>query len=316
MAFMGIMDFASSSNKNANDYLTLRIGVGNGVDVIPDMDINLTDLNKSGVNKQKHFFNNGYGGITFKVMAYIRYAAKNKQIIKSKTDMWGNRPVKDVLHEWFINMTPLSVVTDAIDVPDGRYIITKNSSRKQTHHGVTSWELEFTSYTPLTLFRWKNDNSNVLTALKKNKAKPSSSKNKNEKLAKCNYKVLKYSKKKKVVECVKYLQKVLKKKKCYTGAIDGWYGKDTTKAVKKFQKKYNKKNITTKTTNTMNGIIVKKGKLLTNTNTQYADVPEGTKINTNAAKSKATKVTIKGINKILPETGKVDKATFKALVNA
>lgn len=316
MSFMGIMDFASSANKNANDYLSLRIGVGNGVDVIPDMDVNITDLNKTGVNKQKHFFNNGYGGISFKVVAYIKYFESNKSVVPSKTDMWNGKPVKDVLHNWFINMTPLSVVTDAIDVPDGRYIITKNASRKQTKKGITVWELEFTSYTPLTLYRFENNNANVLNALKKNKAKKTSAKKKNEKLAKCNYKVLKYSKKKKVVKCVKYLQKVLKKKKHYTGKIDGWYGKDTLKAVKKFQIAYNRKNVKTVTVKGYSGIKVTAGKLITNTNNSNISLPAGTKLTTKTSSNNSTIVKAKGITKVLPTNGKVDKATFKALVYA
>ena len=52
---------------------------------------------------------------------------------------------------------------------------------------------------------------------------------------------MKYSKTKKFVTCVKYLQKVLKKLKLYSGVIDGWYGQLTVSAVKKFQKKYKRK---------------------------------------------------------------------------
>lgn len=304
MSFMGLMDFASSNNKNANNYLTLRIGIDDGVNVIPDMEVNLTKLNKTSNTTQTHFFNTGYGGITFKVVAFIKYATARsgsvKNIIHEKTDMWNNRPVKDVLHDWFINMVPLSVVTDAVDIPDGTYIITKNPSRKQNKQGLTVWELEFTTYTPLNLFRYKNTNTNVLNALKKNKAKHTNSskkKKKNEKLAKCNYKTLKYSKKKKIIKCVKYMQQVLYKKKYLTKKqVDGWFGKETTKAVKRFQKAYNKKHV--KTT-TISG-TVKNGAIVT-------------------ANKKTGGVTIvkpKGINKILPTNGKVDKATFNALIKA
>lgn len=284
MSFMAVMDFTSSEHVDASSYLPLR--VERDLEVVPGMEIAITKLNKNGNDALNHFFNSGYTGITFKAVILIK-----------STDMWNNKLVINVLHDWFKNMTPLSVVTDALNIPDGQYIISKNPSRKQSYTTSTEWELEFTTYTPLTLFKYKNDNTNVLNALKKNKANKNSSskKKKNTALAKCNYKTLKYSKQKKVVKCVKTLQKILKKKKYYTGTVDGWFGKDTTKAVKKFQKAYNKKNV--KTT-TVSG-VVRNGAIVT----------------ANSKTGGSTIVKPKGINKILPENGKVDKATFNALCN-
>ena len=268
MTFMAVMDFVSSEHSDHSKYLSLR--VEKDLDVIPGMDIAITKLNRSDNNAFNHFFNSGYTGITFKCTILIKV-----------TDKWNNKPVVDVLQDWFKNMTPLDVVTDAINIPNGQYIISKNPSRKQHYRNSTEWELEFTTYTPLTLFKYKNDNTNVLNALKKNKAKKkSSSKKKNNSLAKCNYKTLVYSKKKKVVKCVKTLQKLLKKKKYYSGNVDGWFGKETTKAVKKFQKAYNKTTVKTTTTSGSDGSAI---------------------------------VKIKGLNKILPINGKVDKSTFNAL---
>lgn len=314
MSFIAVMDFISSVGAGADSYLPLR--VEKDVDVIPDMDISITKLNKKGNSRFNHFFSNGYGGITFKVTVLIKYFVKREgksktyqkdtliDVVKYKgkgedynlelTDMWNNKPVLEVLHDWYSNMTPLSVVTDAIDIPDGEYIITKNPSRKQHYKTSTEWELEFTTYTPLTLFKYRNDNSRVLKALKKNKAKKNSSKKNKNSLSKCNYKSLKYSKKKKVVKCVKTLQKILKKKKYYSGKVDGWFGKETTKAVRKFQKKYNKKHVKTKTIS--------------------GTVKSGVFVTSNSKTGGATIVKPTGINKILPENGKVDKATFKQLV--
>lgn len=281
MTFLSVMDFTSSEHSDASSYLPLR--VEKDLDVIPGMEISITKLNRSGNTALNHFFNPGYTGITFKCTVLIKI-----------DDMWNNKRVTDVVHDWFKNMTPLAVVTDAINIPDGQYIISKNPSRKQHYRNSTEWDLEFTTYTPLILYKYKNDNTNVLKALKKNKAKKkSSTKKKNSALAKCNYKTLKYSSKKKVVKCVKTLQKLLKKKKYYTGKVDGWYGKETLKAVKKFQKKYNKKNV--KTT-TVSG-VVKNGAIVT----------------ANKKTGGSTIVKVKGINKVLPTNGKVDKATFNAL---
>ena len=275
MTFLNIMDFKSKIGVDVNDYLHLRVDQSKGIDTIPDMDINITDLNKSGNTLYKQFFNNGYGGITFKATIIIK-----------KTDKWNKKAVKDVLHKWFINMSPIAVVTDAIDVPNGQYIISKNPTRKQTFIDSTVWELEFTTYTPLKLYKYKNDNSAVLKALQKTKKGQKSQKKKatvNVNLSKCNYKVLVYSKNKKNVKCVKYMQKILYKNKLLKKKqIDGWYGKKTKKAVKRFQKKYNRTHKKT--------INVKSGQKL----------PTGKKY----------------LSKRLDVTGKVDKATWKALCNA
>lgn len=300
MSFMAVMDFQSSEGTDHSGYLPLR--VKRDVDVKPDMDITVTKLNKDGNFSINHFFNNGYRGISFKVLILIK-----------ESDMWNNQKVKDVLNDWFITMTPLSVVTDAVDIPDGQYIISKNESRKQTYRGSSIWDLEFMTYTPLVLHKFKNDNQNVLNALKKNNATKTSNKKKKNVLANCNYKILKYSKKKKVLDCVKTLQTILKKKKYYTGKIDGWFGKDTTKAVRKFQKAYNKKkSVKFVTKPGYTGIKVESGKLVTNTNNKNISLPSGTKISNKSSKNKAT--TVKMVNKALPTHGKVDKATYDVLI--
>ena len=275
MTFLNIMDFKSNVGVDVNDYLHLRVDQSKGIDTIPNMNINITDLNKSGDILYKQFFNNGYGGITFKATIIIK-----------KTDKWNEKAVKDVLHDWFIHMSPIAVVTDAIDVPDGQYIISKNPNRKQTFIDSTVWELEFTTYTPLKLYKYKNDNSAVLKALQKAKTAQKSKNKKatvNVNLSKCNYKVLVYSKKKKTVKCVKYMQQILYKNSLLSKKqVDGWYGKETKKAVKKFQQKYNKTH--KKTINVKNGQSLPTGK--------------------------------KYLSKRLDVTGKVDKATWKALCQA
>lgn len=274
MSFFGIIDYKNRNNFNSNNYLQLKIDADMGVDVVPDMTVNITNLNKKEKEHFKHYSYNGYGGITFKVVVLLK-----------ETDVWDNKKVIDVLHEWFINLTPLAVVTQAIDIPDGRYLITKNNNRKQTKKGSTVWELEFTTYTPYTVYRYKNNNANVLKALTKikNNKKTIRKKNKstiNIKLKKCNYKILVYSKKRKNIKCVKYMQKILYKQHLLSKKqIDGWFGLKTKSAVKKFQKKYNKTHM--KTINVKNGQRMPTGK--------------------------------KYLSRYLSVTGKVDKATWKAL---
>lgn len=234
------MAFLTARTRNNKGELRLTI-VKDTFEVIPDMNINITDLNNNGNTKQKHFFTNGYGGLAFKCTV----------LLKRSQAMTG--PIKQI-HEWFINQTPLMVATDAIDIPHGidntewdagLFIITKNPSRKQSSEHYTRWELEFTSYTPLNLVKWKNDNTAIKKALNKAKNAKEKAALKSLKvnakivmLAFCDIKVLKYSKKKKTVQCVKYLQQVLQLNKFYLkGKVDGWYGPDTQDAVSKFQKK-------------------------------------------------------------------------------
>jgi hypothetical protein len=246
-----------------------------GVDVSPDLNLNVTDLNEKNGILYKQFHNSGYGGISFKVSVII---GKDEQIILTQefndksyesvqsnfdtilaqkgnfngvyyTKLGKHVKITDLLDYWIRNNTPLMVKTDAIDIPDGTYIITKNSSRKQTHDKYTIWDLEFLTYNEAKAVVYKNNNARVKNAIEKAKAKQVAAKTSKSKpastyktkFAKCKRSVLKYSKKKKTVTCVKYLQKILKKQNVYKGNIDSWYGPMTRTAVKKFQKKYKKK---------------------------------------------------------------------------
>ena len=231
--------------------------------VTPDLNITVSDLNKNKKGSLlKHFYNRGYGGITLKVEVIIF-----RDDTVSVSDGEGTFKVLDVLKYCIENMIPLMVTTPAIDVPNGLYIVTGNSSRVQTYENSTVWELEFKTYNPVTVYQYVNNNTRVQNAIAKSKAKKAANStpkwvNKatkgksakkttakkttktasttSSKLAKCSLKNLKYSKTKKTSDCVKLMQTILKKKGFYTGATDGWFGSMTTSAVKKFQTKYKK----------------------------------------------------------------------------
>lgn len=215
--------------------MSLKVVQSNGVDVTPDINIIINDLNAGN----KHFLNNGYGGISFKI-----------DVIINKKDKFGKSLVIDKLHQWITTMTPLYVVTEAIDVKNGRYIISKNSNRKQSYRDNTIWTLEFIEFKGINITKFKNNNKYVNKAKKnyakakknarsKNKKAKANNTNKN-KLKKCKVKNLKYGLKKS--KCVKYMQKVLYKKGYLTKKqVDGWFGPVTKTALKKFQKKYKKK---------------------------------------------------------------------------
>lgn len=221
--------------------IPLKIVQSKGIEVSPDLNIEITNLNKDKSNNilYKHFFNQGYGGITFKI-----------EVIIHKNERHGGELgplVKDVLSNIISNMTPVMVITDAIDIPDGAYIIKDNSSRKQDFKEYTVWTLEFITYHSLNSVKYANDNKEIQKALKnyqkaKKKASAKAKSTNKSKLSKCKLKNLKYSSKKKTTKCVKYMQKVLQKKGYLKkNQVDGWFGKTTKTALKKFQKKYKKK---------------------------------------------------------------------------
>lgn len=268
--------------------IPLRVIRSDGFEITPDYNITVSDLNRGSDGfLYKKFYNRGSGGLKFKIKVLIKknetwFSPLYKEFKKASSN---EHDLINVLQDLIETMTPVKVVTDAIDIPNGNYIITDNPSRTQTYDNVTEWELEFTTYVPLVEVKYKNDNTVVKKAIKSAKAKKVASKKKKSKskktlkakFSKCKRKTLVYSKKKKVVTCVKYLQKILKKQSCYTGVIDGWYGPLTVKAVKKFQKKYTKAH------------------------TYVNEIGSTGRIGQG-------KVSIK-----LKATGKVDKSTFKAL---
>ena len=279
MTFFSIVPRSEGFFENMSNAIKLKVITDSGINTKPNLNINVTDMSKG----YKHFYNSGSVGITFEI-----------SVIINKDEKVNGKSLVVVLDEYIRNMTPLLIKTDAIDIPTSKkdsYIIVANDSRKQQYRNHTKWDLKFMTYTPLSVFKYANNNAGVKAALKKMRTKSESAARKA--LKKCGYKVLKYSKKKKTVDCVRTLQKILKKNKCYSGKIDGWFGKSTTKAVKKFQKNYNKKHVKSKTTSG----VVKNGAIVT----------------ANKKTKGSTIVKITGLSKLLPTNGKVDKLTWKVL---
>lgn len=216
------MSFLELKTRDKKEIVHLNI-VSDSLEVIPDMNITITDMSKNEVNhKYKHFFNSGYGGVSFKCTAIFDKRHKEASII----------------HEWYIKNTPLIVGTDAIDFDyakaiNGLFLITKNPSRKQTSENYSKWDLEFTEYKPLTAVQFENNNKAVKKALQTAKQK---------KLSECDFGELVFSKKKTKKGCVELLQKQLQSMNFYIGnQCDGWFYESTLKAVKNYQSTNNLK---------------------------------------------------------------------------
>ena len=229
-----------------NHALPLHIIRSKGVEVKPDFDLKVTDLNTDKHNhKFKMFHDTGDGGITFKVDVVIKkgeawgygkqgqadfvYYGK-KYPARARTTVW--------LNFWYTNKTPLYVVSDAIDVPNGTYLITNNATRKQDLDNYTVWTLEFTSFNPLNLYTWSALDSLSKWTGKTNKTAST----KNTKLADCELKNFVYCREKTATtQCTRWLQEKLYQLGFLpTLLTTGWYNDEVLNAVKNFQTKYQK----------------------------------------------------------------------------
>lgn len=264
MSFLTICPRSESyNNYNVTYPISLKVIQDKGVDFSPDINVKVNKWNKD----RRQLINDSGSYDTFKIDVIIN---KNDvvELTKEYTDwswqdeqsefdriiyMQGNATgvyaklgkkikVLDALDYWSRNAEPVMVVTDAIDVPDDLYVIINNDSRKQTYNRNTVWTLTFMRYKDWSMGSFKKTNKNVTTALKKYKTVKKKIKTINgykKKLKKCDYTHLKYSKKKKVLGCVKVMQQILYKegylKKKY---VNGWFTHKTEEALKKFQKKF------------------------------------------------------------------------------
>ena len=255
--------------------IPLRVVLDDGVELAPDVQVNVTDLNK----RYKHFKIDSGKGNELKVTVLVRRNDTiTGKVLNPVVDMDDFLPNEDFVDEdpfdstvnvtadynivrnyygyekvsvysmlnyFYRHGTPLFVRCKELGLDDSKvWLITENKSRKYERGGWFYWDLTFTQYVKVKYTSFTKTNKGIQKALKKAKSKKSKKVSAATKLrkalSKCNVKVLVYSKKKKTVSCVKTLQKLLNQ---YTGSklvIHGWFGKETVKAVKKFQNKYSK----------------------------------------------------------------------------
>lgn len=253
------------------DGIPLKVVV-DSLEETPDINVKTTDLNGG----KKHFFNASGEGDVYKMEVVINkhdYFEDAQEYWHFETWMdningtkpnqvrhYSDKPAglyKDHynlmywLNRWIKEGMVFIVTCKGADMKDGEYIITKNSKRKQILEGGNSiWELEFTKYvqgetvSPKKQSNNKNTSSSSTTKKEAEKDKIAENSNQVAKLKKCKAGKggeIKYSKEKKVVECVKLMQWVLIKLGYYKGKMDGWFGDDTVKAVTQFQKDHKDK---------------------------------------------------------------------------
>lgn len=228
--------------------LPLRIIRSSGVDTKRDFDLKITDLSTDKHNvKYKHFHNTGDGGVTFKVEVIINpneswgYGAKGqKEFVYHGVRYPARARVMVWLNFWFTNMTPLYVVSDAFDIPNGQYILSGTPKRLQSMDHYTKWSLEFTEYNEITIHKWQASQS---LSKYTGKTVPAAAKNTN--LANCDLANFKY---RKVLEDTTQCNRWLREKLYQLGFLSyeeytkpgesGWYNKPVMDAIVVFQRKY------------------------------------------------------------------------------
>lgn len=246
-----------------NKPVVLDVIMDGGVEVSPNVKTKTTELS----NGQSVFYNQTRTDDSFKIKIIINrvynYDTKQFEDVNwsansSDKKVKKSGTVLSILDYWIRNHIPVYVVTEAIDVPNGEYLIIDNPSRKQEYDNSTIWELEFKKYDGNNRIQWNFESDKTDAAIKKyekNKAakaakakaaaksKAKTSVPDESKLKKCKRSTLVYSKKKKSVTCVKYMQKILKKQGFYKSVIDGWYNVLTKNAVMAYQKKHKSWNL-------------------------------------------------------------------------
>lgn len=219
-----------------------------GVEVTPSISFNITDVD-GGL---KHFKNNSGQNDSFTIKVLLNRNEVFDGFIKGTETVGKELKVIDALDYYIRKAEPFYINTRAIGInKNDLYLVTENNSRQQLYDdNIVIWELTFTKYVSLPQITFKNTNTAIKQAIKtynKEKAKKKASAKKKTTTrqkfkTKCKPSKLKYSKNKKIVTCVKYMQLLLWKKGFLKKSqVDGWFGKVTVNAVKKFQKKYKKK---------------------------------------------------------------------------
>ena len=132
---------STSSNKNPHNYFEidgtpLKVIMNNGFTVTPGIDIKETDMLKqtfSG-NAPVFYFNSGNHGVEFEISCIMKASYR-----------YDDYTVMDYIDSRHKYLIPVTVVTDALDVPNNKYIV-KVKNKTQKDHNFSIWKLHFHEY--------------------------------------------------------------------------------------------------------------------------------------------------------------------------
>lgn len=132
---------STSASKNPGNYfeidgIQLMVIMSNGFTVTPGINIKETDMLKqtfSG-NAPVFYFNSGNTGAEFEISCIMKASYR-----------YDDYTVMDYIDSRHKYLTPVTVVTDALDVPNNKYIV-KVKNKTQKEHGFSIWKLDFHEY--------------------------------------------------------------------------------------------------------------------------------------------------------------------------
>ena len=123
----------------------LRVVMNSGVSTETGVKVNETQMLKGG---------NGWSAPTFRVNKGNYGVTFTVDIIIKETDIYNGYSLKTIIDNWEIHSEPVTVITDAMDVPNSKYIVTLGK-KKQTTHYNSLWEVNFHEYlAPGSFFSW------------------------------------------------------------------------------------------------------------------------------------------------------------------
>ena len=132
---------STSSTKNPRNYfevdgIALKVILSNGLTVTPGIDIKETDMLKqtSSGNAPVFYFNQGNHGVEFEISCVMKASYR-----------YDDYTVMDYLDSRHKYLVPVTVVTDALDVPNNKYIVQVKSKTQKTHE-FSIWKLKFHEY--------------------------------------------------------------------------------------------------------------------------------------------------------------------------
>lgn len=132
---------STSSTKNPRNYfeidgIQLMVIMSNGFTVTPGIDIKETDMLKqtSSGNAPVFYFNQGNHGVEFEISCIMKASYR-----------YDDYTVMDYIDSRHKYLVPVTVVTDALDVPNNKYIV-QVKSKTQKNHEYSIWKLNFHEY--------------------------------------------------------------------------------------------------------------------------------------------------------------------------